>query len=263
MIRDPSLRLRWPLLAVAGALAYAASLLISAPASVFAWGLASATHNTATLERPQGSLWRGQAAALILRLPGTTPQRFDGIAWNAIPMSLLKGRLGVQLTANGAALQGTGLFFVRLQSMRFAELTVTTPASTLAALFPMAGLIGAGGRVSVRSHALTLAGDAVLGRADLAWADASTKLSPVTPLGSYRAALDGTGAVAEFKVWTEKGALQIAGSGRWTAEQGLRFSGEARGIPAEAAALEPLLQLFGPPGSGGARALSYSVPAFR
>jgi general secretion pathway protein N len=96
------------------------------------------------------------------------------------------------------------------------------------------------------------------GEARAEWKDATLALSPVRPLGTYRAELRGAGGPAKLTVTTVDGALRISGDGTLTAPSRFAFSGEARGNGPQAQALEPLLDLLGPRRADGARALRWS-----
>ena len=85
---------------------------------------------------------------------------------------------------------------------------------------------------------------------------ASTRLSTIRPIGSYRVHLRGgkplganetpaQATPAELSLETLPGSsLQLTGSGQWVGGR-LRFSGEAYAVPERAAALNNLLNIIG------------------
>jgi general secretion pathway protein N len=73
--------------------------------------------------------------------------------------------------------------------------------------------------------------------------DMASRLSTLRPLGSYRLHLQG-GEQTMLDLQTLRGALQLQGSGRWTAAH-LRFEGEARADAASEAELSNLLNIMG------------------
>jgi general secretion pathway protein N len=87
----------------------------------------------------------------------------------------------------------------------------------------------------------------VHGRADVELTHASSRLSTLDTLGSYRLSLvgdaSGSGA-AQLNLETVEGALQLSGTGVWGAN-GVRFRGEARASTDADAALSNLLNIIG------------------
>ena len=86
---------------------------------------------------------------------------------------------------------------------------------------------------------------------------ASTALSEVRPLGSYRADVVAEGAGARVNVATVEGPLRLSGQGRLEFPSRFAFTGEARGEGTNATALDPLLNLIGPARPDGARAIDW------
>jgi general secretion pathway protein N len=78
-------------------------------------------------------------------------------------------------------------------------------------------------------------------------AHASSRISTLDTLGSYRLSLKG-GATsndpATVNLITVEGALKLTGNGQWTAN-GLRFRGEASAEPGNESALNNLLNIIG------------------
>ncbi|NUQ50067.1 MAG: type II secretion system protein N, partial [Phycisphaerae bacterium] len=96
------------------------------------------------------------------------------------------------------------------------------------------------GQVDVGPDALrhALVGQGGLeGRAQIELRDASSAMTPVRPLGSYRVEIVGRGGQADLSIQTLAGPLRLQGSGSFTAQTGLRFTAEASADPAERASL--------------------------
>ncbi len=256
MIEARAPRRIWPLLTAAGVALYLVSLVFTAPASVLAFGLARATANTAMLERAEGGLWSGRAAALVITPPATAPQRFAEVTWSVSRLRLLRAQLAVEVTANGGT-KGKATLFVQPGSVRFSDVTLSMPVSTVVPFVPALNLARPGGEFQVRARELDVSRSAIGGEAQGEWIDASSVLSAVVPLGRYRAVLKGSGASAQLEVTTVSGPLQIAGKGMWYAAEGVRFTGLARSDAAQAGALKPLLDLLGPDDGRGGHALRY------
>ena len=125
------------------------------------------------------------------------------------------------------------------------------PAAWLAGLGTPWNTLQLGGVLQVVSPGLVL--QSVQGRWRLDGAltlellNASSRLSSLPQLGSYRLQLQGTGAggeAATLRLDTLAGALQLSGSGQWSSAK-LRFRGEARAAEAEGPALSNLLNIIG------------------
>lgn len=91
----------------------------------------------------------------------------------------------------------------------------------------------------------------VAGRARLDAAQISSRLSTLSPMGSYRINFQG-GAAPSFKLETLAGSLQLAGNGQWVGGR-LRFEGVASAAPERLDALSNLLNIIGR--RDGARAI--------
>lgn len=125
------------------------------------------------------------------------------------------------------------------------------PAAWLAGLGTPWNTLQLGGVLQIASPGLVLQSAQGRWRLDgaltLELLDASSRLSSLPQLGSYRLQLQGPGAggeAATLRLDTLAGALQLSGSGQWTGAK-LRFRGEARAAEAQAPALSNLLNIIG------------------
>lgn len=91
----------------------------------------------------------------------------------------------------------------------------------------------------------------VAGSARLDAAQISSRLSTLSPMGSYRISFQG-GVAPSFRLETLEGSLQLAGSGQWVGAK-LRFEGVASAAPERLDALSNLLNIIGR--RDGARAI--------
>jgi general secretion pathway protein N len=84
------------------------------------------------------------------------------------------------------------------------------------------------------------------GKATLDVIDASTRLSTLRPVGSYRLSFQGTqgSAVPSLNLETISGSLLLTGSGQLTGSR-WRFNGEASAAPGFEAALSNFLDILG------------------
>lgn len=254
MMAEPSaFRLR-PLHYGLVALVYLVLVLAWAPASLLAWALPRLTHEAVWLDRPDGSVWSGQAAGLVLRLGSGSMVPLGQVNWQLRPLNILTGHLGYQVTVAGTEVQGTGRLLTGLDGMELRATRAELPASWLGQVSPDLDLWQPGGKLVLETASLVFGRDGPAGRATLRWLDA-TSARARRPLGSYRAELEGSGRGIGIKLSTEAGPLQLQGSGRWNSRGGMIFVGQARPAPDSRMELDGLLSLFGPAQANGSRAI--------
>ena len=254
MSEPTAFRLR-PLHYGLAALVYLALLLAWAPASLLAWALPRFTHEAVWLERAEGSVWRGQAAGLVLR-PGSSPAlQLGEVSWQVRPQDVFAGRLGYRVEVGGADIQATGVLRAGLKGIEVRETRAELPASWLGQASPDIDLWQPGGKLVFETASLVFGRDgAAAGESTLRWRNA-TSGRVRRPLGSYRADLQGTKSGFEIKLSTEAGSLQLQGSGLWSPGGGMSFFGLARPAPDSRTELEGLLSLIGPAQANGSRAI--------
>lgn len=236
-----------------GACAYAAFLLAGLPASVVAPRLQAATEGRIALERATGSLWNG-TAALRLTLPSGTFFA-DQVRWRFLPSRLLAGKAAADVEVKAGKFSATAELARTPGAWEATGLRGSGDASVLALLAPVAGTWQPAGPVEIEAERLRLEGQALSGRASAQWAEAAVALSPLRPLGTWRAQLEGDGGPARVQLATVKGPLRLAGTGTLGADGRLAFAGEARAEAGREADLAPLLALFGPRRADGAHAI--------
>ncbi|HEX6363119.1 MAG TPA: type II secretion system protein N [Albitalea sp.] len=246
--------LRW---GIGGALVgLVAGLVAFAPASWAARWVASATEQRLLLADARGTVWSGSAVPVLTGGPGSRdasalPGR---MAWTLA----LKG-LGFELRLRQACcLNGT----VPLQlKPGLGRLNVVLPAPPGGWIgqWPSAWLSGLGTPFNTLQlgGAIRLSSPGgiqfesvqgrwlVRGRADVELMNASSRLSTLDTLGSYRLTVNGDAAgAAQLLLSTLEGALQLSGNGTVGAN-GVRFRGEARAATGDDAALANLLNIIG------------------
>ncbi|HEX5687061.1 MAG TPA: type II secretion system protein N [Ideonella sp.] len=249
---------RW---AVAGAVLGGLYALIAyAPAAWLADNVASATNGRLLLAEAEGSLWRGSALPVLTGGAGSKdaavlPSRLD---WSLSPFF---GGLRLKLSQGCCIEPGLELEW----RPGWGKMTVAVkPAANGVGHWPAAWLEGLGapwntlrpgGQLRLATQGLTLESRGgtwqVRGHADLDWLQASSRLSTLDALGSYRIGLSGgaegaSGAAARPSITlrTLEGALQLNGSGQF-GERGLKFNGDARAAPGFEPALNNLLNIIG------------------
>lgn len=258
---------RWG--AVLGGLA---GLMLFAPASWLADAVNSRTGGRLILAEAQGTVWSGDAVAVLTGGPGSRDAR-------ALP-----GRLGWHLRPHGLGLKlvltqdcclpepvalivrpGWGRVQAELINGRQAQAAAPEGAAPGAQGFgpgvsgqwPAGWLSGLGtpwntleltGTLRLHTQGLRMVWAQgrlqVEGRADLVFQDVASRVTTLDRLGTYRLSLDGMQDQVMLGLSTESGALQLSGSGSVGAA-GARFRGEATASEAERGALSNLLSIIG------------------
>ena len=242
-------------------------MVMYAPASWLAQGVVELTGTRLLLAESQGTIWHGDAVAVLTGGAGSRDAR-------ALPGRLnwrmrLQG-LGVRLTLQQDCCMPTPVVvLVELGLGRVkadVRLQTSTTDNAVAAMqtqgeighWPAAWLGGLGtpwntlqlGGV-LRLSAQDLSIETVQGRvrlqgqANVALDNVSSRVTTLDRLGSYRLDLgsDAQGQL-QMSLRTVDGALQLSGQGGMSAS-GVRFRGEARASEADKGALDNLLNIIG------------------
>jgi general secretion pathway protein N len=241
-----------------GALFGAAACLVAlAPARWLAQPLATVTAGRVQLHEAGGTVWRGDARLVLsggagsrdaLLLPGRMGWAL-GWADGALRLTLTQpcclsvplplrleaglGRLAVALPPDAGV--GIGQWPAGWLAGLGTPWNTLQPSGTLRLSSPGIRLEWVQGR-------LRLEGGVVLD-----FTDASSRLSTLPVLGSYRVAVQGAGAggdVATLRLSTLDGPLRLSGEGQWTGPR-LRLRGEARADTGHEAVLANLMNLLG------------------
>ena len=248
---------RWGGWGIAAGLVF--GLVAYAPAGWLARGVASATGGRLLMTEARGTLWSGSA---VLVLTGG-PESRDA---SALPGRLawdvgLRG-LGFELKLRQpCCVNGELVLHIRPGFGRLQVALVPPPptAGGAVAQWPAAWLAGLGtpwntlqlgGVLKLASPGFALESAQgrwrMTGQADLLLLGASSRLSTLDTLGSYRLSLTGnpSGAVTQINLGTLEGSLQLQGAGQWSAGK-VHFRGDARAAPGSEAALNNLLNIIG------------------
>ena len=246
--------LRWAAAGIAfGALL---ALVVFAPAAWLASTVASATQQRLLLADARGTVWNGSAIAVLTggegsRDASSLPGR---LSWTLHPQGL-----GLELQLQHACcLNGTVAMRVKPGFGRTEYTLMPTggwigqwPTALLGGLGTPFNTMQLGGSVRLESRGLkieSVQGRWFLdGRADFDVVEASSRLSTLDSLGSYRMSVSGDAATpgtSLLSLTTGSGALRLDGNGTW-GPTGVRFRGEARAAPNEEAALSNLLNIIG------------------
>ena len=240
-----------------GAVAFALSLVATVPARLVAARLAQDSGGRVQVFEASGTAWSGEAQALVATPAGPLP--LDRVSWRWRPASLLAGRMAFAATVETAGTRATAELGRTLEGYELRGLEGSAAAEAVVAVLPWLAPWQPRGALAARVERLAWNGREIVGDAALEWRDAGLSMSPVRPLGHYRAEVVGEGAQARVTVTTLGGPLRIAGKGTYAPAAGLAFAGEARGEGESARALDPLLDLMGPRRADGARILDWRL----
>lgn len=242
-------------------------LVVYAPASWLAQGVVELSGRRLLLAESQGTIWHGDAVAVLTGGPGSRDAR-------ALP-----GRLNWTMRLSGLGLRLTlqqdcciptpvvmqvqfGLGRVKtdvlLQSAGSAAGTSALQTSGEIGHWPAAWLGGLGTpwntlqlagalRLSSRDLSFEWAQGRlrIQGQADLMLENVASRVTTLDRLGSYRLNLGGDAqGLLQMQLTTLDGALQLSGQGG-VSSGGMRFRGEARASEAERGALDNLLNIIG------------------
>ncbi len=238
-----------------GVLGLLIGLVAFAPAAWLAGAVGSATGERVLLAHARGTVWSGSA---VVMLTGGEGSRDAAALPGRLEWTLgLKG-LGLQLGVRHACCLNETV--VLALKPGWGRMTATLmPKSGWVGQWPGALLSGLGtpwntlqlgGALRLSSPGARIewvSGRWILnGHADIDLLQASSRISTLAPLGSYRFSVTGeAGAAPQLKLTTLSGALQITGDGI-AAPNGVRFRGEARAATAaDEAALTNLLNIIG------------------
>ena len=251
--------LRWTLIGLAGLLAIVVTAIATAPARFVDLALDRASLGLVRLAEAEGSVWSGSGRLVVV--DGTAvdtadpasasdrPRALAGVAipgrirWNVRPWPLLAGLVDATLTVDGMAqpvqLQGS------LAELRVGPGQLSLPSVDLSRLGSPWNSIRPSGALAVEWQALSIRAGQLSGDATIELRDASSALTPVQPLGSYRVDIAGRGSTARLGLETISGPLRLSGTGTWEARSGLRFTAEAQAEAEQADRLRSFLGVIG------------------
>lgn len=221
-----------------------------APAAWLSYALASASNGHVLLSDAQGTVWQGSAQLVLSGGAGsrdatTLPGRIQWRLYPSLPMNLQ-----ASLQADCCTAQAVNLLISPHWNGATAVVQPsqsTWPATLLAGLGAPFNTIDLQATLKLSTQTLTIIWmDQQLrleGQAELDALDASTRLSTLRPVGSYRVNLQG-GQTPTLNLQTLSGSLQLSGTGQFTRNR-WRFNGEASAAPNHEAALSNFLDIIG------------------
>ena len=239
---------RW---AIVGALLGAAiATTMFAPARWLAAALSQASGQHLQLVGAQGSIWAGSSQLVLTGGEGSVnPVALPGkVAWRIRP---IWAGLSIQVTADCCTPQPLQLQAIAVgfkgARMVLQDSQSQWPASLLVGLGTPWNTVQAQGQLSAATQGFSVdigpTGIVQNGRVQLDALNISSRLSTLSPMGSYRIALQG-GPSPSLELSTLEGSLQLSGQGQWVGRR-LRFNGVASAAPDRVEALSNLLNILG------------------
>ena len=255
MIRksNPSVASPWRWAVLGSALGLIAATLVFAPAAWLGTALSLSTQGRVVLNEPSGTVWNGSGQLLLSgglgsRDATTLPGRMH---WRLKPTPTLKFRILVD--ADCCTTQSINVLLTPRLSGLTAEVQPsqsTWPATLLTGLGAPFNTIDLQATRELNTQLITLEWLnkqlKLGGKASLDVIDASTRLSTLRPVGSYRLSFQGSqgASMPSLNLETLNGSLLLSGSGQLTGNR-WRFNGEASAAPGFEAALNNFLDILG------------------
>ncbi len=252
--KSRSAALRWGIFG--GMVGTVVGLVAFAPAAWLASAVASATNQRLLLAEARGTVWSGSAVPV---LSGGMESRDASALPGRLEWTMGMKGLAFELRArHDCCLNGTVALQFR-PGIGSTTIKMDPPPGNWIGQWPSAWLAGfgtpfntlqLGGSVRLTSPGFTIetaqGRSSMKGSTDIEFINASSRVSTLDSLGSYRLHLAGDGAsgAPTMTLSTLEGALQLSGNGTWTAGK-VRFRGEARAATGDDAALSNLLNIIG------------------
>lgn len=242
---------------LAGILPCGAVLLTMFPAAWVTPQFARMTHGHVNLANPEGSLWNGSASLMLAAGPNTggatlLPGRVE---WHTAFWPLFAGRVRMRIRQTDA-MPTPVTIEAGLHDTTVSAGGMGVPASLLNGLGTPFNTLGLEGNVQLVWGTWRLYETGTFGKLDVRLDDISSRASPVRPLGSYEAVVQGQGPLAVLDLSTLKGPLLLNGHGILS-RQSVSFQGTASTTQDQRDSLTGLLNLLGRPTAPGTVALTF------
>lgn len=220
---------------------YALVLLITVPATLVDSRLQLASHGRLRLVEARGTLWSG-SGHLEIRDAQQRTGATTTVSWQIRLRSLLRAELAYAVRSGPSPKSFPVTISWSRIEVENAELEL--PAAVLALSEPRLAPLGLTGDLQLKIPHLTAERRSVRGVATLQWRAASSKFSPVSPLGDYELQLAAEGTTARATLLTLNGPLQLDGTGSWASSGIPQFRVTARVPVAQQQPLVPLLRMI-------------------
>ena len=227
----------------------AATLLAMAPAGWVAPYVAQATAGRLVLADASGSLWQGQATLMLAAgaangvdhiAPTVLPGR---LTWRTDFWPIWLGHLHCEIAHTSAMPEPVALD-LSWRHASLAEGQVDLPAEVLTGLGSPFNTLDLKGDLQLAWTPLRLLNRQAFGQINLSLSDLGSRVSRISPLGSYRLRLELNGSAATLALSTVHGPLLLDGQGHASLDS-FDFDGSARAAPGFESGLAGFLNILG------------------
>ena len=222
-----------------GGLVYLATLIATAPAPWVAQAVERTSRQIFLLRNPVGTAWQGSGQIYVRQSSGDLLD-LGVLRWNTSPSGILAGKLAIELFIGDKA--KLALLEISPVSTSIRGMSLELPASIIASVVPGMDALGPRGKILIRSDALRVDADSVLGLAEVEWRPVGLARAQGLDLGSHVARLRGGGSKIDIELGTIEGPLRLSGGGTWARDGGLIVSGAVEHGEDRSGMIAPFLQ---------------------
>ena len=250
LIKSPQAQAPWLWAAIGGMMGILIAVCLFAPAAWLNYSVKKYSNDRIILNDAYGSVWQGSAQLVLSGGVGsrdatTLPGR---IHWHIQPK--FPYNIHLELSADCCTTEAFQILVLPKLTGLLAEVKPsqsTWPATLLSGLGAPFNTIDLQAMLKLQTKQFQLSWlnqqFKLDGQAELDIIDASTRLSTLKPVGSYRVNLQG-GTIPKINVQTLSGSLQLTGTGEFAGNR-WRFRGEATAATGSEAALNNFLDILG------------------
>jgi general secretion pathway protein N len=243
---------------LAAALSSGMVMLALLPAAWITPQFSKATGGHVNLVNPTGSLWQGSATLMLAAgSDASTATLLPGrIEWHTAFWPLFVGRVRMTMLQSDAMPNPITVDATRRGAI-LSQGEITVPAALLSGLGAPFNTLDLDGNVQLAWNDWRSFGHEAFGQLRVTLTDASSRISLVKPLGSYRVVIQAEGSRSTIDLSTLKGPLMLDGHGTVSAGS-TTFDGTASAAPEARDNLAGLLNLLGRPKGPDAVALTFA-----
>jgi general secretion pathway protein N len=236
------------------ALAFFATLIVTAPASLLGKIVEGRSQGQFVLANAVGTVWQGSASPSMRQRSGKLLV-LEKLHWDVALLPLLTGEIIINFRWENVEHLQAMVAKISIGQIELNNAVMPLQASVFGELMPLLQPVQLSGNVLIKTDKFIFSRQGAKGNAAADWVGAGSVLSAVNPLGSYRINLEAAGERLDINLLTLSGALLLEGQGSFTVNQGLRFQISARAAADNKSKLDELLSNFGPETAPGVHTL--------